>query len=64
MPVYAQTRRVGKSGHVCESKKLSVNLFFGKSGNADLQNKFIGYSTCENVPPPLLQMCDLSTEQP
>jgi hypothetical protein len=31
-----------------------MNLFFGESGNADLLNKFIGYSACENLPPPLL----------
>jgi hypothetical protein len=45
-------------------EKLSMNLSLSKSGNADLQNKFIGYSACENVPPPLLQMHDLSTLQP
>jgi hypothetical protein len=52
-PVCAN-RAGSKIRPVCESKKLSINLSVGESGNADLQNKFIGYSACENLPPPLL----------
>jgi hypothetical protein len=34
-----------------------MNLSFGESGYAALQNKFIGYSACEIVSPPLLLVC-------